>query len=89
MALGADASRVVGMVMRRGAVLVTLGVAAGAGGAFILTRFLSGVLYGVTATDGRTFGAMTVLLFAVALAACAIPARRAARVNPAAALRSE
>ena len=53
------------------------------------TQFLKTVLYGVTATDPATFGAMALLLAAVALAACLIPARRAARVDPAVALRSE
>jgi ABC-type lipoprotein release transport system permease subunit len=61
----------------------------GLGGAAVLTRFLKSVLYEVTATDPVTFGAMALLLSAVALAACLVPARRAARVDPAVALRSE
>ena len=89
MALGADAGSVLSLVMSRGAVLVALGLALGLAGAAGLTRFLKGVLYGVTPTDPATFGAMAALLAAVALSACLIPARRAARVDPAVALRSE
>ena len=89
MALGADAGRVIHLVMGRGGVLVALGLAIGFGGAAALTRFLKTVLFEVTATDPATFGAMALLLSAVALAACLIPARRAARVDPAIALRSE
>ena len=89
MALGADSGRVLRLVMRHGGVLVALGLVAGTVGALALTRFLSSVLYGVTATDARTFGAIAVLLAIVALAACAVPAFRASRVNPAVALRAE
>jgi predicted permease len=89
MALGADAGRVVRMVMRRGAVLVALGLALGLGGAAMLTRVLRGVLYGVAPTDPATFGTMAAVLAAAALAACLAPARRAARVDPSVALRSE
>jgi predicted permease len=89
MALGADAGRVLRLVMGRGGVLVALGLAIGLGGAAALTRFLKTVLFEVSATDPATFTAMAVLLSAVALAACLIPARRAARVDPAVALKSE
>jgi ABC-type antimicrobial peptide transport system permease subunit len=89
MALGADSGRVLRLVMGRGALLVALGLTMGLGGAAVLTRFLKSVLYEVTATDPVTFGAMALLLSAVALAACLVPARRAARVDPAVALRSE
>ncbi|MGH9673542.1 MAG: FtsX-like permease family protein, partial [Bryobacteraceae bacterium] len=89
MALGADASRILGRVMKRGAVLVGLGVAAGAGCAVAATRVLRGLLYGVVPTDMTTFAAVGVLLMAVALAACLSPALRAARVDPSVALRSE
>ena len=89
MALGADARRVLGMVMVRGCALVGLGLAIGAGGAFLLARLLKSVLYGVTTTDARTFGMVAALLAAVALGACFVPARRAARADPAVALRSE
>jgi predicted permease len=89
MALGADAGRVLRLVMGRGGLLVSLGLAIGLGGAAALTRFLKTVLYGVTPTDPLTFGAMALLLAAAALSACLVPARRAARVDPAVALRSE
>jgi ABC-type antimicrobial peptide transport system permease subunit len=89
MALGAEASHVVRLVVRRGAALVALGLAIGGVGALGLSRFLRSVLYGVTAADPSTFCAMGVLLAAVAIAACVAPARRAARVDPAVALRSE
>lgn len=89
MALGADAGRVLGMVMRRGAVVVGLGLALGVAGAAMLTRVLGSILYGVTATDPATFAAMAGLLAVVALSACLIPALRASRVDPAVALRVE
>jgi predicted permease len=89
MALGADASRVLAMVMRRGAIVVAIGLVAGAAGAIAVTRLLGSILYGVTATDPSTFALMAGLLAAVALAACLLPAIRAARVDPAVALRVE
>jgi predicted permease len=89
MALGADSGRVLGMVMRRGALVVALGLLLGIAGAAMLTRLLGSILYGVTATDPLTFLAMAGLLALVALAACLIPATRAARVDPAVALRVE
>jgi putative ABC transport system permease protein len=89
LALGADARSVLGLVLRHGGLLVALGLIAGLCGALALTRLLSGLLYGVTPTDPATFAVMAVLLGAVALAACLGPARRAARVDPAVALRCE
>src|SRR5262249_33956626 len=89
MALGADRTRVLRMVLGRGAALAGLGLAIGIAGAAAVTRVLQGLLYGVSATDPVTFAAMAVLLGVVALAACVAPARRAARVDPAAALRAE
>jgi predicted permease len=88
-ALGADTGRVLRLVMSRGALLITLGLALGIGGAATITKALGGMLYGVAATDPETFGMMAAVLAAVALAACAVPARRAALVDPAIALRSE
>jgi predicted permease len=89
MALGADAGQVLRLVMRRGALLIALGLALGIAGAAAMTKVLRGVLYGVEATDPVTFSAMAALLAAVALAACLVPARRASRVDPAVALRTE
>ncbi len=89
MALGAEPGNVLGMVMRRGAVVVGLGLLLGAAGAAMLTRVLQSLLYGVGATDPATFVVMAGLLSAAALAACLLPATRAARVDPAVALRVE
>jgi predicted lysophospholipase L1 biosynthesis ABC-type transport system permease subunit len=89
MALGADTRRVVRLVVERGAVLVALGLALGISTAAAVTRVLRGVLYGVAATDLVTFGTMALVLALVALAACLVPARRAALVDPAVALRWE
>jgi ABC-type antimicrobial peptide transport system permease subunit len=89
MALGADTGRVLRLVVSRGALLVALGLTLGFVGAATLTKVLQGVLYGVTATDPETFVTMAAVLAAVALAACLVPARRAALVDPAVALRTE
>jgi predicted permease len=89
MALGADTGRVLRLVMERGAVLVALGVALGISGAVTVTRVLRGALYGVAAADPATFATMAAVLGAVAMVASLVPARRAARVDPAAALRTE
>ncbi len=89
MALGADAGGVLALVMGRGAVVVGLGLAFGMAGAAALTRVLGTLLYGVGAIDPATFGSTAALLGAVASFACLIPAIRAARVDPAIALRVE
>jgi putative ABC transport system permease protein len=89
MALGARAGGIMGLVMGRGARLAALGLALGLAGAFGLTRVLGGVLYGVGATDPATLLATAAVLLAAALAACLAPAARAARVDPASALRCE
>jgi predicted permease len=88
-ALGAGGETIGGMVLRQGAIVATIGLVAGLAGAIILTRFLGGLLYGVSPTDPLTLGFMTALLFGTAIAASWIPARRAARTDPAAVLRSE
>jgi putative ABC transport system permease protein len=89
MALGARAGDVIGLVLRQGAALTAAGIAAGLAIAAMGTRVLSGMLYGVSATDPLTFALVPVVLALVALAAIALPARRAARVDPSIAMRSD
>jgi putative ABC transport system permease protein len=88
-ALGAGASDILKLVVGRGLALTLVGVALGLLGAFGLTRLISGLLYGVRTTDPLTFVAMPALLALVALLACYIPARRATKVDPITALRSD
>jgi putative ABC transport system permease protein len=87
MALGAQAQDVLSLIVGQGLKLVLLGLAAGLVGAFALTRLISSLLFGVGANDPWTFGMVALLLAGVALLACYIPARRAARVDPLEALR--
>jgi predicted permease len=89
LALGAQRRDVLAMVMGSGLRLSGLGVAIGVVGALALTRLMSGVLYGVTATDPLTFGAVGIVLLGVAALASGVPAWRAMRVDPVEALRGE
>ena len=89
MALGAQPREVTGLVMRQGAGLTAAGLGLGLAGALVLTRLLTGLLYGVSARDPITFAGIAALLAAVALAATWLPARRAARIDPILAMRRE
>ena len=77
------------MVIQQGFVLVGIGVAIGLAGAFVITQFMSSMLYGVKAMDPTTFIGVAIILALVALVASYIPARRATRVDPMIALRYE
>ena len=87
MALGAPRATVLAMVLRQGLRLVLAGLAIGMAGAIVLTRVMTTLLFGVEPTDALTFLAVSMVLVAVAAAACLIPARRAASVDPMVALR--
>ena len=87
MALGAPRGRILAMVVRQGLELTAAGVVLGLLGALALTRVMATLLFGISATDVITFGLVPVLLIAVALVACLIPARRATTVDPQVALR--
>ena len=89
MALGAQAADIMRMVLKQGMVMVLTGVALGLGASWMLTGLMSRLLYQVSATDPATFGGIALLLIAVALIACLIPARRATSVDPLKALRYE
>ena len=89
MSLGADAARVRRMVLSEGGALLIVGLAAGITGALVTSRLLRGLLFGVAPHDPATLGAVALIIAAVGVAACWLPAARAARVDPAVALRAE
>ena len=89
MALGASQNNILRLVIGHGLRLTIIGVVLGLAASFALTRFLRSMLLGVTSTDALTFSSVAILLCAVALFACFIPARRAMRVDPNVALRYE
>ena len=88
-ALGADAGRVQAYVLRDGARMVGLGLVIGLAGALLLSQAMRALMFGVTPRDPATLGGVTAVLAAVALVACWLPARRASRVDPMVALRSD
>ena len=89
MALGAEPRDILRLVVGQGLRMTALGLAIGLAGAFAVTRFLSGLLFDVTPLDAASFAGLPLLLAAIAMAACWIPARRAARVDPLISLRDE
>ena len=89
MALGAQRSAVLRLILGQGTKLALLGLGAGTVAALLLTRLMAGLLYEVSASDPLTFGVVVIVLLGVAVTACYIPARRAMRVDPIVALRHE
>jgi len=88
-ALGASPGSVLRMVVRRGLLLAATGTVIGVAGALLLTRYLRDVLFGVAPTDALTYAAVVVSMLGAAALASAVPARRAASVDPAIAFRSD
>jgi ABC-type antimicrobial peptide transport system permease subunit len=89
LAIGADRSQVLGMVLRQGLVLTAAGIVVGVIGALALTRLMQSLLYEVQPNDPVTFIAVAAALFIVALMASLMPARRATKVSPTIALRAQ
>jgi ABC-type antimicrobial peptide transport system permease subunit len=89
LALGAEGGDIRGLVLGQSLRLALIGVVVGIAGALVVTRLMENLLYGVSATDPWTYGAVALILAAVATIASAVPAARAARVDPIRVLRSE
>jgi putative ABC transport system permease protein len=89
MALGADARRVLRLVLGQGLVIAAVGIGLGLAGAAVLSRLTSSLLYGVSPSDPLTFGVVTAVIMVVATIACLVPSWRAARVDPLAAIREQ
>jgi ABC-type antimicrobial peptide transport system permease subunit len=89
MALGAARADVLRLIIRDGMMPAIIGVTVGAAGAIGVTRLMRSLLYGVSVTDPAVFGVVAAMLISVALAACYVPAKRAARVDPNVALRND
>jgi putative ABC transport system permease protein len=89
MALGARPVDILKLIVTQGMSMVLIGVALGLAASFALTRVMSSLLFGVTATDPATFTAVSLLLIAVAFIACCVPARSAMKLDPMVAVRHE
>jgi ABC-type antimicrobial peptide transport system permease subunit len=89
LALGADRSEILRMVMRQGAAIIAIGVALGLGGSLMMGQVLRRFLFGIGPNDPWTLAAVCLALSAVAALACLVPALRATRVSPLTALRAE
>lgn len=89
MSLGAERRHVLKLVVGQGMTLALFGVGLGLAGAFLLTRLMKTLLFGVSATDPLTFAGVSILLCSVALLACYLPASKAAQVDPLVALQRD
>jgi putative ABC transport system permease protein len=87
MALGASRSRVLRLLLRQAGTMTLLGIVAGVAGALTVSRFVGGLLFGVSASEPRVYVIVSLILFVVALLAVAVPSMRATRIDPIAALR--
>jgi ABC-type antimicrobial peptide transport system permease subunit len=88
MSLGADGGRVQRMILKEGGVLVAIGLVLGVAGAFVASGAMRGLLFGVAPHDPLTFIGVAVMMAAIGIGACWIPALRAARIDPAITMRA-